>query len=242
MTRYYFALTNFCNRSCELCSCYSDPSKKTFIDADNYFKYLTDSTEYEAQLEGGEPLLHPQFYAFLKYLQDDSRCQRVILCTNTVKMPWRYKNNGVLDEESSLIELKTWFKLFAAKAFVLKPSINKHLIDKDAQHYMKMVVLKSAWDDFLWPKDSELVFNVRRLKNKDGSEADNDIVDMLNKHELVSNSQVYFYQRYGKAENNLELDLPYIISNPVDFHLISPDGLDWQQDLIARAAHMKNMK
>lgn len=238
MKRFYFALTNFCNRSCELCSCFSDPSRKTFLTATDFYGYLVE--DYEIQLEGGEPLIHPLFYSFLEYVQHDSKCKRVILCTNSVKMPWKYLN-GELDETRSRAELLNWFTLFNKKPFTLKPSINKHLVDHDKFHYQKMKVLLEAFKEFKWQVSAELMFNVRRLKNSDGSPADLDIMDKLNEYGLLDSSQVYFYQRYGKAEDNTELDLPYVIQHPVDFYLISPDGKDFKMDLVARAEHMKTL-
>lgn len=239
MKRFYFALTNFCNRSCELCSCFSDPTRKTFITATNFYKYLVE--DYEIQLEGGEPLIHPLFYSFLEYVEHDPLCKRVILCTNSVKVPWKY-TNGELDIVKSKDALLKWFTLFNKKPFTLKPSINKHLVDHDKYHYQKMQVLQEAFKEFQWQVPAELIFNVRRLKNEDGSPADADILENLKQYDLLDASQVYFYQRYGKAEHNEELDLPYVIQHPVDFYLISPDGLDFKTDLVSRAEHMKTLE
>lgn len=53
----------------------------------------------------------------------------------------------------------------------------------------------------------------------------------------------YFeYQRYGKVKDEDDLALPYIVSNPVKFYLIAPDGKNFGTDLIERANYMENMK
>ena len=80
--------------------------------------------------------------------------------------------------------------------------------------------------------------NVRLRKNDTD---DQYIIDLLEKHHLKDISSIYFYQRYGYAEDETDYDLPFIIENPVDFHLYSPDGKNFGTDLIARSEHMKKL-
>lgn len=61
-----------------------------------------------------------------------------------------------------------------------------------------------------------------------------------NSEEPLPQSNVFAYQRYGKA-TDMALELPFVVDNPVDFHLIAPDGRDFGTDLMARAQYMQTM-
>lgn len=236
--RYYFALTNFCNRSCELCSCHSDPTKTTNLDFER-FKDNLKADYYEAQLEGGEPTIHPDFDRMVDYLIKDSRCQRIILCTNAATIPIA-KRNGVVHEEESLEKIKQWFDKFNGKPFVLKPSINSHLISHSAVHWEKMALIKKAFESGL--VDGQLVFNVRRIPKPMTSDGEAWIIDKLKELGLYQYCNDFEYQRYGKGKLEEDLQLPYIIPNPVKFFLIAPDGKNFGTDLVARADYMENLK
>lgn len=68
------------------------------------------------------------------------------------------------------------------------------------------------------------------------------IVQLLDDFNLKHLCNDFEYQRYGKGKNEEGLELPYIISNPVKFYLIAPDGENFGTDLIKRADYMENMK
>lgn len=241
ITRYYFALTNFCNRSCELCSCHSDPSKTTNLTYEKFLEIVQSNKEYEAQLEGGEPTIHPDFDKMVKYLVNDSFCKKIILCTNAVVMPI-VKKAGILYQEESLIKMKQWLMKFIEKPFVLKPSINSHLINHSKVHMEKMVLIKQAFESLPFKEGSQLTYNVRRIPipmTEDGEEWIQKQLKTLNLYHLCNDFE---YQRYGKGKDEEALDLPYIVSNPVKFFLIAPDGKNFGTDLIERANYMEDMK
>jgi len=224
--RYYFALTNFCNRTCDFCCCSSGPNKKAFLPFEELKNVLREES-YEIQLEGGEPTLHPDFYKIVEYASSDDRCKKIILCTNGTTVPK---------------DINIWLKKFSFKPFVLKPSINSHLIKKDKSHVSKMVLLKDAFIKYPWRFESKLIFNVRRIPkplSKDGEEW---ITKLIKENGLEEFSNNWEFQRYGRGAKEGGLSLPFVVENPISFKLISPDGKDFNCDLIKRALHMETLK
>jgi hypothetical protein len=241
ITRYYFALTNFCNRSCELCSCHSDPTRTTNLTFDKFIEIVQSNKEYEAQLEGGEPTIHPDFFKMVDYLVKDPLCKKIILCTNAVTMPI-VKKSGVLYEEESIDKMKEWLIQFIKKPFVLKPSVNSHLINHSSVHMEKMVIIKKSFESLNFLEGSQLVYNVRRIPKPMTEDGEIWITENLKKLDLYHLCNDFEYQRYGKAKNEEDLSVPFIISNPVKFFLIAPDGKNFGTDLIERANYMEDMK
>lgn len=237
--RYYFALTNFCNRECPLCSCHSDPHKTTFLSDEQFYGFLKQP--YEIQLEGGEPLLHPKFYEYLAYVQSDPLCQRVILCTNGDRLPWKFRDGKPTPESSPSIS--NWLALFGHKPLLLKPSINQYLVDRDPLLLAKLAFLSEEFSK-LYGDDSEyeLTFNVRVNCNTSGKQMDEPFLEQARKLGLLQHSAIYSYQKYGKAEEEEGLERPFIIANPVRFELVAPDGQTFGTDLEARANWMKTME
>lgn len=241
ITRYYFALTNFCNRSCELCSCHSDPSRSTNLTFEQFVEITQQHKEYEAQLEGGEPTIHPDFEKMVDYLVNDPLCKKIILCTNAVLMPI-VKRDGIVYQEESMNKMKNWLNKFIKKPFVLKPSINSHLINHSTVHMEKMQLIKDAFIEMPFEEGSQLVYNVRRIPKPMTEDGEQWITDKLKEINLYEFCNDFEYQRYGKAKDEDSLALPYIVSNPVKFYLIAPDGKNFGTDLIERANYMENMK
>lgn len=241
--RFYFALTNFCNRSCELCSCHSDPTRKTNLSFEKFKEILNIKKAYEAQLEGGEPTVHPDFDKMVEFLVNDPYCKKIIVCTNAVLIPidTSSENFGKEEDKKSIEKIKIWLNQFKLKPFVLKPSINSHLIKHSSIHMLKMSLIKEAWEQLTWKDESELVFNVRRIPKPMTSDGEQWIIDLLKEKKLYEYCNDFEYQRYGKAQDEEDLKIPYIVSNPMEFYLIAPDGKDFGKDLIARANYMEKM-
>ena len=222
MKRFYFALTNNCNRSCKYCSCFSRPDKGTFLTFEIIKDYIdsTDS-EFQIQLEGGEPLLHPDFHQIIEYAVNTGRCDKVILTSNF----------AIVDDVDTFFH---YLNFDGLKSFLVKPSINYDLYKEDPNFFIKMKDIKDTLVEY--PK-FELKFNVRLDKTRD----DNIVLYGLREYNLMEDSNIFHYQRYGYASNNLDFDLPFVITDHVDFNLISPDGKDFGMDLIARSEHMKTL-
>ena len=225
MKRFYFAVTNNCTHSCIYCSCYSRPGKKTYMDFDVFKKYVDSTDEnIEVQFEGGEPLIHPRFYDMVQYAINTMRCDKVIITTNSSEIPF--------NREESWLEFIT---INSNTQFILKPSINYDLFIHQDKLFLKMSNILELSKNI---PNLTVLFNVRL----DKTENDEIIKYMLDELKLTPHSNIFYYQRYGYAKDVEKFDLPFIISNPVDFYLISPDGINFGTDLIARSEHMKNLK
>ncbi|MBM3199530.1 radical SAM protein [Candidatus Woesearchaeota archaeon] len=237
--KYYFAITNACNRSCELCSCYSDPTRSTYLNLETFKEILPKEGDFEVQLEGGEPTLHPNLEDMIRHAQETGRCTKVTLGTNATLLPYAYIDKK-LDFELSVKNIKDYFLKFKTP-FTLKPSINYYLIKSDCIHLDKAESIRDAFSQLKTYGDYSLVFNVRRRKKPLSDDDDEWLVKELDRRGLKEISNLFFYQRYGYAKDREELELPFIIPDPVEFYLIGPDGKNWGTDLIARSEGMKDM-
>jgi len=244
MKRYYFAVTNKCNRECPLCSCYAKPEKKTFLSVEAFESIIAKDDVFEVQFEGGEPLLHPDLMKMTVIARNTGRCLKITLCTNGVLLPYRYNYNPVfekLDREETIESLIQYFKTFG-EPLQVKMSINSHLIEKDELHLLKSELVRDAFNELKKEGDYSLVFNVRRNKKPLSQDDDVGLLEELQKRGLDKISNIFFYQRYGRASEREELDLPFIIKNPVEFYLINPDGSNYGTDLIERAEAMGELE
>lgn len=195
------------------------------MDFNVYTEYVDSTDEnIEVQFEGGEPLIHPRFYDMVKYAINTNRCDRVILTTNSSEIPYGRE--------------KEWMKFITDNPntqFILKPSINYDLYSHQDRLFPKMSNILEISKDI---PNLTVLFNVRL----DKTENDMMIKDTLDTLGLTPHSNIFYYQRYGFAKDVEKFDLPFIIPNPVDFYLISPDGVNFGTDLIARSEHMRNLK
>jgi hypothetical protein len=224
MKRYYLAITNSCNRECEFCSMFSRPGLNTYMSIE-WIKEKFDGMEdeFEIQLEGGEPMIHPDWSHIFLYFNEHPQCKKIIITTNATKLPRSV--NGFVE----------YFKMFK-KPFVFKPSVNHHLIDHDIHLFERCSSIKEALKQF---PSGQLIINVRRRKGV--QDDDKWICQELSVRGLIDCSNIFFIQRYGFASTMAEYDMPFIVTNPMDFHLYSPDGMDFGQDLLARSQHMKEL-
>jgi hypothetical protein len=107
-------------------------------------------------------------------------------------------------------------------------------------------MLKMKWIDQavtrLANPDVTLTYNVRRIPVPMTSDGEVWITDDMKRLGLYEKANDFEYQRYGKGKDEDGLALPFVVANPVKFYLISPDGKNFDTDLIARANHMEEMK
>lgn len=184
-------------------------------------KFTNHSGAFEIQLEGGEPMIHPDFDKILQFFNGHPNCSQIIITTNATRLATTPEG------------IAKWLKQ-TQKPFLIKPSINSHLLAHDAQLLDKCQLLLRAASQ---TSNITVRFNVRRLKDQ----TTNDeawILDKLNEYGLTADSNIWYFQRYGFGANSPEYDPPFIVANPLDFHLLAPDGQDFGQDLIARSQHM----
>ena len=64
---------------------YSSTENSKYMDFDT-FRNIVDTydKEFELQLEGGEPLLHPNVYLFIEYAISKKGCKKVNILTNGI--------------------------------------------------------------------------------------------------------------------------------------------------------------
>ncbi len=219
--RVYFAITNNCNRACPWCSVYSKPGLQTYLSTERYEKLLPSSGLFEAQFEGGEPMLHPQLDDLVQRAWATGRCRRVVLCTNGVRIP---KNPEAL---------RAWILSFGAP-FTLKVSLNHYLYARDTNHIARARLLADVVQSLQQEEHAvELVFNLRRRRQND---EDQWLQHEVKKAGLMPWTNDFFLQRYGLAGDDTSLEPPYLVGE--DFTLINPDGTTWGTDLLARSEAM----
>ncbi len=182
---------------------------------------------FEVQLEGGEPTIHPEYDAILRYFDLHPKCMTIIITTNGTTLP------------ESQYDLEDYFHRLGPliTPLIFKVSVNEYLLSKDGCLFIKCENLKKIFAD-PWLQ-YKLVLNVRLRRGVENDDAW--IVEQLKNRGLFECSNVFYWQRYGFASDMEEYEPPFIVENPVDFHLYSPDGVDFGQDLIARSKHMKTL-
>lgn len=215
-TRHYFNLTNKCNTECSFCCMNSGPSKNTFLDF-NKFKQIIDNCEgeFEMQLEGGEPLLHPNLFLFLEYAYFTKKCSKIIISTNGTIL------NKHIDR---LIDFVHFNKI----PMLIKHSINFHLAKLNPNIYKECRDLYLA-TEFI--NDFDIRFNVRIKNNND------EIIEKLKEFKIYNQSTIYPFQSYGRYSGNEEYSKPFIVQNIEQWFIYSCDGICFGQDLVARSVH-----
>lgn len=221
MTRLYINITNKCNTNCEFCCMWSGTNKSTFLSFEKYKEIIDDcKDDFELQLEGGEPLLHKGLYLFLEYAVYTGRCKKILILTNGIELHKHIKR-FVDFHRNTLIpfSVKTSFNYWLNK-------INKQALKQFVDYYYSTEFI----DGF------NVSLNVRLRKHEDEN-----IRKMVESYNLPNAMSIYYFQKYGKYEDEENYDLPIIVRNIDSFHLFSCDGKDFGEDLIARANHEKNL-
>lgn len=222
--RLYAALTNACNRACPWCSTCSSPRGNTWLDLTSFQNSFPTEGEFQVQLEGGEPTIHPQFWQFVDACRENRRCTHLVLCTNGVCIP-RSKDR-----------LKAWL-IQLGQPLTLKLSINHYLLDHDAGLIRLSVDLANLIGMLNREMEGDrlLVLNVRLRKG-----CENDDLSVRQRVEsagLLPYSNVFYLQRYGFAADQTDWELPAPIWS--EFTLLNPDGQTYGTDLIARSEAMR---
>lgn len=216
--RVYAALTTHCNRACPWCSTCSSPTGQSWLTLESLRLTLPASGAYELQLEGGEPLLHPHFADFVEFARSDSRCTRIIICTNGTTLPRQKERLREL-----LIRL--------GSPLTIKLSLNHHLLENDlglpqlARHLLDLAEAENSF---------ETVINIRLRRGV----ADDDaaVLDTARRYRLLQHANVFYLQRYGFAADQTQWEAPHLVSNR--FSMINPDGQVFS-DLLARSEAMR---
>ena len=217
--RVYAALTNHCNRACPWCSTYSSPAGNTWIIWEQLAACLPAEGDFDVQLEGGEPTLHPQFWDLVTRLRANPRCGNLILCTNGVVIP---RNSD---------KLRAWLARLGAP-LLIKLSINHYLL----QHDVGLLALAADMHQALTALggEREVVYNVRLRR---GYEDDDRAVSAaVTKAGLQPRANIFYLQRYGLASAEQGWDEPFLAGD--NFRMVNPDGQVHGTDLKARSEGM----
>lgn len=200
---------------------FSSKSKNTFLSFDR-FKEVIDScnNEFELQLEGGEPLLHPNLFLFLEYARYTNKCSKIIITTNGI----------ILDK---LINKLVEFTASSKIKMLIKHSINFHLEKINSNIYKKCRNFYTATE---FVDNFDVRFNVR-------VESDNDpIISKLKEFKIYDQSDIYQFQSYGRYLGKSNYSKPVIVQNIDEWYIYSSDGICFNQDLVARSNHEEIIK
>lgn len=220
--RLYVATSNYCNRSCPWCCTCSSPKGQTLLSIAAYKNAFPEHGDFEVQLEGGEPTIHPDFFAMVAEARAQARCKRIILVTNGVELP---------REESDLL---SWLEPFGP-AFTLKLSINHYLLEKDNDLLALAQLIHTCFQKT--GDDRQLVLNVRLRPDND---ADQTIPNLVEAAGLSNCANIFYLQRYGFAEKRKNWERPFIVGG--NFSMLNPDGTLHDTNLIDRSNAMRGLK
>jgi len=226
--RVYINILNKCNERCPFCCMYSGPEKNTIMPFSTFEDILQNERTgplVEVQLEGGEPLLHPNLYLFLEYIHYLD-VPKIIITTNGILLR---KHLPKLTEFASRTQT----------TLVIKVSVNSHLLKQPTKlgmdHFEQLKDLYLA-TEFL--PNVIILFNVRLRANHE----DDDIVEGLRRTDLLKHSNVFQLQSYGRYSEQTEYEKPVIVQNIKQWNIYSSDGICFGQDLVARSNHEKDVR
>lgn len=218
-TRLYINITNACNTDCPFCCMYSGTDKGRYMKFETYQSILDSCAgELEVQLEGGEPLLHPELFRFADYASGTGRCRKLIILTNGLALP-------------QYMEKLTEFSVSNNMPLELKISVNYWLMQTESRHLQNLRALIQA---AAATPTVQIRLNVR--KRKTGDEA---IETELEQCGLLPYSNIYYLQSYGKLKGSPLYEGPVIVQNISNWGLYASDGTYFGQDLVARSEYEK---
>lgn len=218
-TRLYINITNACNTDCPFCCMYSGTDKGRYMTFGTYRTILDSSAgELEVQLEGGEPLLHPELFRFADYAVGTGRCRKLIILTNGLALPQYMKRLTDFSASNNL-------------PLELKISVNYWLMQTESRHLQNLRALIQAAAE---TSAVQIRLNVRKRKTGDESmEAE------LERYGLLPYSNIYYLQSYGKLKGSPLYEGPVIVQNISNWVLYASDGTCFGQDLVARSEYEK---
>ncbi len=219
--RVYVATTNACNRACPWCSTCSSPERNTYLTLEQLRASWPREGPFELQLEGGEPTIHPDFWAFVAAARAEPRCVRLVIATNGVRIPRDARRLG------------PWVERLGSP-LVLKLSINHHLLDEDDGLLDLACQLR---DRFANRREDQLVLNVRLRRCPPDDDAW--VETLVREAGLLPVSNVFYLQRYGFAEDQETWERPTLMGH--NFRLVNPDGTVLGPDLVARSEAMRQL-
>ncbi len=215
--RLYINITNRCNTNCPFCCMYSGTNNNKDMDFEIYKNIIDEcQTDFELQLEGGEPLIHPNLYLFMEYAISKKTCKKIIILTNGILL------------ENELRRLAD-FSVYHHIEMELKISINYWLIQVCQDH---MEQIKRYIFDINYIPTIHITCNVR-LRKEDGLLRKKIEEDRL----LKDHSNIFYLQSYGRLTDSEEYEEPVIVQNIEEWSVYAVDGTDFKTDLVSRSEY-----
>ena len=214
MNKFYINITNKCDYECPFCCMYSSYQNSDFMSFDilyNIIKRINEPTII--QLEGGEPLIHPQFILFLEYLSTIELVSEIIIDTNSVHLE---------DLIDSIINISERNK----KYITIKPSYNTYLKNKDFNLQKRLNLIISACEFLEYIK---FEINIRAYNKKE--------LDSLCNEMIGFKYNAHLFNKYGRASNNNELKEPFITNEFDYWQIFSCDGNSFGNNLKERSEY-----
>jgi len=218
-TRLYINITNRCNTDCPFCCMYSGTGNTIDMDFDVFRRIINECHgDFEIQFEGGEPLIHKNFYLFLEYAISTGRCKKVNILTNGIVLGKHLPR---------LVSVYKWYDI----PFEIKVSVNYWLIRKHENH-IKLIADYVFATEYM--PNFNIVLNTRKRHNDEWIDEEIKNAGM----EAINHS--FYLQSYGKMTGS-DYDGVKIVQNIENWQIYSVDGLCFHQDLVARSEHERNL-
>jgi hypothetical protein len=183
---------------------------------------LPGDRQFEAQLEGGEPTVHPAFWEILATARAHPGCRRIVVCSNGVLLPRRRDS------------LAGWLER-CGSPLTVKLSVNHHLLEHDAG----LLGLARELRELATGRGEafQLVVNVRLRRG--ATDDDGAVRSAVLAADLGDVANIFFLQAYGFGAGQPGWARPRPVWD--NFELYNPDGRCWDTDLEARSEAMRRL-
>ena len=214
MNKYYINITNKCDYACPFCCMYSSPKNDGFMSFNTLYDIIEKiDTPTVVQLEGGEPLLHPNIILFLEYLASKELVSEIVIDTNAVRL------NNLIDSIVAVSERNR-------KLITIKPSYNTYLKSQNPRlsHNLNNIISACEFLEYIRFNINVRAYNEDELKQ-------------LCEEVKTLPHDGYLFNRYGRATNREDLVEPYITKVFDNWTLFAHDGTQFGNDLKARSEY-----
>ena len=208
MKKIYINLTNHCNLNCWFCCMSSGPDKNRYIEIPKFLGILEKEKPDIIQLEGGEPLCHPDFLLLLGLAARYSK-EEIVIDTNGILL------ENVID---SIVKISEIYK----KKITIKPSFNEILESR----LDELKLLLSSLDFLEYIKYE---VNVRGRNDEE--------LERYRKELgwLGEKANYHLFNSYGRLSGKSEYPEIQINNTWSEWGIYSSDGKYFGKDLIRRS-------
>ena len=224
----YIHLTNKCGLACPSCYSCSSPCGRQFIKFEEFKEAVRayDSWPIEVSLEGGEPFLHQHLFLFMEYLAAMENVKKIILCTNGIGLESKLPLIGSFADRTKMrvdIRFEVMTDVIAGNPSLLQQAYRTlQWVDERVRVGNPMVSVSA---DVRWKDEEDKMSLIEQMKSAD--------IPLV----LASFNGLL---AYGSLKNT-DYPLPKIPEGPAYWSCIAFDGMDFQQDLTARADYEESI-